>query len=270
LEAIGDHRLTGAVVAKRLLADHLPGIAGGIVHRAHLRAVERGVVLEQRPENLHRNVARQDVGEDLLLVGLVVVDHAARIIGGSGLEHRRNDLLRGLNLRYHRLEAGEEQRADIERALGVEPQDAVRDLLRVHKFDGAERPQLDVLDDHRLELPPQHLVALAPDAEELDLLALRDERVGALAREPHDRRVEGAAQAALGGAHQQEMHAVAAGAAQQRRRGIAARHGGGDMAEHLVHALRIGPSGFGRHLRAAQLGGRHHLHGLGDLLRRLG
>ena len=46
----------------------------------------------------------------------------------------------------------------------------------------------------------QLLVALAADAEELDLLALGHERVGALAREPHDRRIERAAQAALGGA----------------------------------------------------------------------
>jgi hypothetical protein len=66
------------------------------------------------------------------------------------------------------------------------------------------------------------------------------------------------------------MHAVGAGAAQQRRRRFEPRHGGRDMAEHAVHALRIGPRRLGGDLRAAQLRGRHHLHGLGDLLRRLG
>ena len=188
----------------------------------------------------------------------------------GGVEHRRDDLLRGLNLRDHRFEAGEDQGADVERALGIEPQDAVGDLLGIGEAERAHRAQLDVLDDHPLVLALELLVALAPDAEELDLLALRDQRIGALARQPHDRRVERAAQAALGGADQQQMHAVAAGAAQQRRRRRAAGHGGRDIAQHLVHALRIGPRGLGRHLRAAQLGGRHHLHGLGDLLRRLG
>ena len=38
----------------------------------------------------------------------------------------------------------------------------------------------------------------------------------------------------------------------------------------FAHALGIGARGLGRRLRAAQLGGRDHLHGLGDLLRRLG
>src|SRR3974390_2259488 len=36
-----DHRLTRAVVTKSLLADHLTGIAGGVVHRAHARALLR-------------------------------------------------------------------------------------------------------------------------------------------------------------------------------------------------------------------------------------
>src|SRR6202166_1209346 len=37
---LGDHRLAGAVVFERLLADHLAGVAGGVVHRRHLRTVE--------------------------------------------------------------------------------------------------------------------------------------------------------------------------------------------------------------------------------------
>src|ERR1700683_3704845 len=56
---LGDHRLAGAVVGERLLADHLAGVAGGVVHRRHLRAVERSSVLQERAENLHRKIARQ-------------------------------------------------------------------------------------------------------------------------------------------------------------------------------------------------------------------
>src|SRR6266545_1841862 len=45
-QLLGDHRLTGAVVGQRLLADHFAGIAGGVVHGAHLGAVERCGVLQ--------------------------------------------------------------------------------------------------------------------------------------------------------------------------------------------------------------------------------
>src|SRR3954453_22833270 len=40
-QLLGDHGLTGSVVDQGLLADHVAGVAGGVVHRAHLRAVER-------------------------------------------------------------------------------------------------------------------------------------------------------------------------------------------------------------------------------------
>src|ERR1700728_3350740 len=47
---LGDHRLAGAVISECLLADHLAGVAGGIVHRRHLRAVERGGILHDGAE----------------------------------------------------------------------------------------------------------------------------------------------------------------------------------------------------------------------------
>src|ERR1700736_1384962 len=56
---LGDHRLARAVVRQRLLANHFAGVAGGIVHRAHLRAVERRVVFEQRTKDLHGEILRQ-------------------------------------------------------------------------------------------------------------------------------------------------------------------------------------------------------------------
>src|SRR6201987_2000114 len=51
-QLLGDHRLAGAVINQRLLADHLAGVAGGVVHGRHLRAIERGVILEQRAKHL--------------------------------------------------------------------------------------------------------------------------------------------------------------------------------------------------------------------------
>src|SRR5262249_26055367 len=154
---------------------------------------------EQRAEDLHRDVAREELGEDLVLVGLVLVDRAG-IVAGLVREYRGNDLLRGRNLRDDGLEAREEQGADVERALLVEPHDLVADPFGILEGERADRAQLDVLDDLPLVEAAQLLIALAADAEELDLLALGRQRVGALAREPHDRRVERAAQAALGGA----------------------------------------------------------------------
>src|SRR3954451_1290352 len=51
-QLLGDHRLARAVVGERLLADHFAGVARRVVHRAHLRAVERGVVFQERAEDL--------------------------------------------------------------------------------------------------------------------------------------------------------------------------------------------------------------------------
>src|SRR5256885_1721532 len=72
-EFLGDLGLTRAVVDQRLLADHVAGVAGGVVHRGHLRAVERGVVLQQSTEDLHREIARQEAGADLLLFPLFLI-----------------------------------------------------------------------------------------------------------------------------------------------------------------------------------------------------
>ena len=43
---LGDHRLARAVVELRLLLDHVAGVARGVVHRAHARALLGGGVLE--------------------------------------------------------------------------------------------------------------------------------------------------------------------------------------------------------------------------------
>ena len=130
--------------------------------------------------------------------------------------------------------------------------------------------QVDVFDDLLVEVAAQLLVALAADAEELDLFALVHQRLRALAGEAHDRGIECAAQTAFAGADQEQMHLILAGAGQQRRRAGRAGGGAGDVGDHRVHLFGVGPRRFGGALRAAQLRGRDHLHGLGDLLRRLG
>src|SRR5262245_40190409 len=109
-QLLGDLGLTGSVVDLGLLADHFARVAGGIVHRTHLRAVERSVIFQQRAEYLHRDVTRQKAREDFVFLRLVLVGSlgfACRLF----LHDQRNDLLRRRNLRDHRLELRVEQRA---------------------------------------------------------------------------------------------------------------------------------------------------------------
>src|SRR3712207_6199900 len=73
-EFLGDLRLAGAVVVEGEALDHVAGVARGVVHGGHLRAAEGGRVFEQRAEDLHREVARQKILQDLLLARLVFVD----------------------------------------------------------------------------------------------------------------------------------------------------------------------------------------------------
>src|SRR6201986_359747 len=116
-QLLGDLGLTGSVVDQGLLADHVAGVARRVVHRAHLRAVERSVVFQQRAENLHRQVARQQAAENFVFFRLVFVGSRRGTCGGLGIvgfHDQRDDLLRGRDLRDHRLELGIEQRADVE------------------------------------------------------------------------------------------------------------------------------------------------------------
>src|SRR4051795_11764645 len=82
-QLLGDLGLTGSVVDLGLLADHFAGVAGGVVHRAHLRAVERRVVFQQRAEHLHREIARQQPGEDFIFLRLVFIGGRRAGVGGG-------------------------------------------------------------------------------------------------------------------------------------------------------------------------------------------
>ena len=128
---------------------------------------------------------------------------------------------------------------------------------------------LDQFDDLFAELATQDVVTLFADADDLDRLAGAHQRVGLVAREPGDRRVERAAQAALAGRDDEQVGLVAA-RPQQQGRGIGiGAEASREARQHLLHALGIGTRRLGRRLGAPQLRGGDHLHRLGDLLRRL-
>src|SRR5207248_7801176 len=108
--------------------------------------------------------------KNILFVGLIVVDGGGAV-AGLALKRRRDDLLGGRKLRDHRLEAREEQRRDIERALGIEPPDLAGDAFGIDKADRAHRAQLDVLDDLLLVLALELVIAFAADTEKFHVLA---------------------------------------------------------------------------------------------------
>ena len=131
------------------------------------------------------------------------------------------------------------------------------------------RPRsVDGVDDVAGEIAAQLVAALAADRQHLDRLALGQQRADGAARLAHDRAVEGAAQAAVGGGDDHRctsslpVPASSLGPVPPLKRGA-------ERGQHALHALGIGPGRLGLLLRAAQLGRGHHLHGRGDLLRRL-
>jgi hypothetical protein len=115
----------------------------------------------------------------------------------------------------------------------------------------------------------QLVEALLADAQKLDLFAFRDQPEGVVAGEAHDRRIECAAKAALGRADDEEMDLVLPCPDHQRRSALAVLQGGHEVGEHRFHAGCVRPGRLGGVLSAPELRRGHHLHGLGDLLRRL-
>src|SRR5690606_18549783 len=130
-EFFGDLGLTLAVVAQLQLVDHFAGVAGRIVHCGHLRTVEGSAVFEHGPENLHADIARQQIFHDRFFARLVFVDHRG---GGSAFAFRALDLgrddLHGLrHLADHRVELGEEQGRNVEFTSGEQRLNLLRDFV---------------------------------------------------------------------------------------------------------------------------------------------
>ena len=67
-------RLAGTVHLDGEGLDHVARIAGGIVHRRHLGGEEAGLVLQQRGQQLHRDVLRQQRLQDGVFVRLVIIE----------------------------------------------------------------------------------------------------------------------------------------------------------------------------------------------------
>src|SRR6185437_16817265 len=109
-------------------------------------------------------------------------------------------------------------------------------LLETHLLHAA---QFDGFDNLLGELAAQLVIALAADAEELDLLALTGQCVRLFARETYDGRVERTAKAAFRGADHQQMHLILTGAGEQLGRRAAASDRRGDRAEYGAHALGV-------------------------------
>src|SRR5258708_31744777 len=120
-------------------------------------------------------------GLDFILLRLVFVRCRRPGLGIGCFYYQRNDLLRGRDLRDHRLEARIEQRADVELA-GLETRDHLfGDVLGIDEGKLADCTKIDVLDDLLLERAAQLLIALTADAEEFYFLALVHQRQRALA-----------------------------------------------------------------------------------------
>src|SRR3546814_9725319 len=73
-----DRRLTRAVVDDGQLVDQVARVARRIVHRGHRRTLFGGGVLKDALEDLDRDVAREQIGENRFLVGFIFDRGAAR------------------------------------------------------------------------------------------------------------------------------------------------------------------------------------------------
>src|ERR1700722_4047595 len=262
---LGDHRLARAVVAQCVFLDHFAGVSRRIVHRAHLRAEEGRGILEQGAIDAHHDRARQQLSQYLGLIRFVMIHRQQLVLRG---ELGRNQLLRGRNLRDHRLESGVEQRADVELAAFEQLDHLAGDRLRRLELDRANGAQIVHFQDMFFVRASKLVVALLAYAQNFPPLAWGRQSIGAIARQTHDRGVESAAEAALAGADAQKMRLIRAGSGEQARSLGAARTGAGEIGEHRLDLVGIGSRRLRGRLRAPQFRNGDHLHRLGDLLRR--
>src|SRR4051812_23644176 len=115
-QLLGDLRLAGTVHLDGEGFYHGARIAGGIVHRGHLRGEEASLVLQHRGQNLYRDILRQQRLQDGVFIRLVIVERR----GPAGGFHLGGDqLLYARRLGDHRLERTIDQRHDVELAIAV-------------------------------------------------------------------------------------------------------------------------------------------------------
>src|SRR5690606_25983088 len=162
-EFFGDLGLTLAIIAQLQLSDHVAGVTGRIVHGGHLRTVEGGIVFEQRPQHLNRDIARQQVFDNGLFTRLVFIGHGGR--GGFAftldpVELGRNDLLGRRHLADHRAEFGKEQRRHVEFAGGEHGQDFLCNLAGLGKADLAHLAEIERIHDQVRILTAQDVMTL--------------------------------------------------------------------------------------------------------------
>src|SRR6185437_5767871 len=198
-QLLGDVGLAGAVVGHRQPVDHVAGIAGGVVHRGHARALFARRVFEKGGVELDREVARQELGQDIGLVGLELID---ALLSGVGRFRRRggregDELLAGHDLADRRAEAVVDDGDAVELAGGIAGDEAASDLLRRREAELRPTDIDHALDDELRIVAAQRIASLAADGEELHRLA------GALKLADHppciaqDRGVEAAGETAV-------------------------------------------------------------------------
>ena len=175
---------------------------------------------------------------------------------------------RGDDLGHRRLEAVEDHRGDVELAGLEHLHDALGDLLGVAEAEPRAAEIGDGLDDVLGEVAAQLVAALAADASILTVLpsassermARRASRTIELLKPPH--RPRSAVATISRWTWSEPVPASSRGPVPPLKLAPSDGH-------EVVHGLGIGAGRHGLLLGAPQLGRGHHLHGLGDLLRRL-
>ena len=66
-----NRRLTRTVILNGKPVDHVARVARCVVHSRHFRTLLRRCIFTVRTQQLNRNVARQQVGEDFFLIGFI-------------------------------------------------------------------------------------------------------------------------------------------------------------------------------------------------------
>src|SRR6516162_2871751 len=176
-QLLSDGGLAGAVVVEGKAVDHLACIAGCIVHRRHPRPLLARGVFEQCRIDLHREVLRQQVCEDLLLRGLEFVNRAADrrhcLLAGRRLE--RDQLLRSYDLGHRRAETVVDDRRDIEMARLIEDENALGDVARLVEGYLAAAYLGQAVTDQPAVVTAQSVAALAPYGQNHHGLAGREQ-----------------------------------------------------------------------------------------------